>query len=109
MPGLWCKTPDKSKNMILVKLHKIKDSEILAIADSDLIGKKIENEKVSIEITERFYKGEQLPAQKIIDLFKNSRNINIIGKESVEFALKHKLIDKTNVIKIKNIPHAQVF
>jgi len=95
--------------MILVKLHKTKDSEILAIADSELIGKKIENKKISIEVTERFYKGDKLPEEKIIALIKGSRNINIIGKESIEFALKHNLIEKSSIIKIKNIPHVQIF
>ena len=33
--------------------------------------------------------------------------VNMVGKKSVNFGIKIGIIDSKNVIKIKNIPHAQ--
>ncbi|MBW3021298.1 DUF424 family protein, partial [Candidatus Woesearchaeota archaeon] len=35
--------------------------------------------------------------------------LNIVGKESIEFALKNKLIEKENILEISGIPFAQPY
>jgi len=42
-----------------------------------------------------------------MDLIKDSYILNIVGEKSVDFALKLGVVDKKNIIKIKNIPHVQ--
>ena len=42
----------------------------------------------------------------ILNLIEDGILLNIVGEESVNFALKNKLIEKFGIIKIKNIPHA---
>jgi len=95
--------------MIYVKIHKSRDRTIIAICDKDLIGKKIKTKDLEIDVTERFYKGEELTEKEIIKLLKEAENINILGKESVDFAIKNKIIRKDSVILIKDVPHAQVY
>ena len=95
--------------MILVKIHRSINSQVLCLCDSDLIGKRLRQGNKQLEITERFYKGEETPKTALLSLIKISNNINIIGKESIEFAVRNKLIDKSSIIKIQGIPHAQIF
>jgi len=95
--------------MILVKIHNSGTSEVICLCDSDLLGKKFSQDNMQLNITERFYKRVEMPENKMFSLMKTSRNLNIVGKESIAFALKHHFITKESVITIKKIPHAQVF
>ncbi|MCD4666307.1 DUF424 family protein [archaeon] len=92
--------------MILVKIHEYRESIVVSLCDENLIGKKFSEGDLELNITERFYKGENLPEDKILELIKNANNLNVVGEESIKFAIKNKLINKQDIIKIKNIPHA---
>ncbi len=92
-----------------LKIHKTQFSEIVCICDEDLIGKKFEDKDLQLDITERFYKGEKKTEDEIIKILKSATNINIVGEKSINTALKAGVISKENIIKIKNIPHAQVY
>lgn len=90
-----------------LKFHHSGESVVVALCDKDLVGKKFEDKKLQLDITERFYKGEEKPEQEIIEILKEAANINIVGKKSIKLALKAGVIEKENIIKIKGIPHAQ--
>ena len=90
--------------MILVKIHTSGDSAILCLCDKDLIGKTIGH----IKISKNFYEGEEKPEQELLDLIQESNNINAIGQESIDFLLKHKIINKEDIIFIEKIPHIQI-
>lgn len=90
--------------MILLKLHKNGNSEVVSLCDSNLIGKTFEEGKLHIEISERFYKGEELPKEKVIMVLKSCNNANIVGEKSIKLALDNNIIEKESIIKIKKIP-----
>jgi len=95
--------------MIYVKKNISRNSAVLAICDEDLIGKHIKTKDLELDITERFYKGNLVSEEEAINLMKEARNINIVGKNSIKTAIKAGIIRKEDVIKIKNIPHAIIF
>jgi len=95
--------------MIYVKRNVSQNSEVVAFCDKNLIGKTFKEKNLKLEITERFYKGELMEDEDAARIMKNSRNVNIVGKHSIEIAIKANIIKKGNVIIIKNIPHALVF
>lgn len=95
--------------MIYLKINKTEQNEIIAVCDSDLMGKKFSENGLNLDINEIFYKGDIIDEKEIIKILKKSRNINIVGKESIKLAVKAGIINKENIIKIKNIPHAMVF
>lgn len=90
-----------------LKIHHSGDRTVVALCDKNLIGKRIEDKKLRLDITERFYKGEERIESDIIEILKDATNLNIVGKKSIELALKSGVITKENIIKIKGIPHAQ--
>ncbi|MAG47772.1 hypothetical protein CL617_04140 [archaeon] len=93
--------------MILVKIHKSQDKEIISLCDKDLIGKTLQDGEIHLEVSESFYKGDEIKDEKeLLDLLEKCPNINILGKESVEFAIKNNIIEKSNIIKIKGVPYA---
>jgi len=98
----------RPKYKMIVKIHKTFDGRtILAICDSDLIGKKFEENDLQLDLTSNFYKGEEKSDEEILELFKTASIINLVGEKSVNLGIKARIIDKIHIIKIKNIPHAE--
>lgn len=92
--------------MILIKIHKTPNGETIAMCDKDLIGKTFEENELSLTVSENFYNGREISDKKeLLKIIKNAPNMNIVGKESVDFAIKNHLIDKNSVILIKKVPY----
>ncbi|MBM3200106.1 DUF424 family protein [Candidatus Woesearchaeota archaeon] len=97
------------KSGVLVKIHESADKSILAVADKELVGKTFEEVDMCLNVSERFYKGEELSEEEVIKLMKNATNMNIIGKKAIAIGIKAGIITEDNVIKVKGIPHAIIF
>ena len=86
--------------------------DVVAICDSELLGKKFEQGKFQLDIKETFYKGEDVSeeeATKILtDMAKEDATFNIVGEQSINVALKVGIIDKQSIKKIQDIPFALV-
>ncbi len=109
MHGIRSKAPDKNKNMksgILIKIHESAGKKIIAVADKELIGKKLEEGERCLDITERFYKGEEKTEEEVLKILKESANINLVGKKAISLGIKAGIITEDCVITIKGVPHA---
>lgn len=86
--------------------------DIVAICDSELLGKRFEEGEFQLDIKESFYKGEKLLEEKAIkimqDMSKEDATFNIVGERSVNTALKAGIISEHGIKKIQNIPFAMV-
>ena len=91
---------------MIVKMHKAEGRKITSICDEDVIGKKFEDGFLQLDVSEFFYKGENLSEEETLKAARNTDSLNIVGKNSIEFALKNKLICEENIVRIKKIPHA---
>lgn len=93
---------------MLLKKHKNQQGQvILAIVDEDILGKKVEQGRMQLDLNSEFYKGEEKSEEYILSCVRFASILNLVGKKSVDFALKHNLIQKEHIITISNIPHAQ--
>lgn len=85
---------------------------IVAICDSNLLGKKFEEDKFQLDVKESFYKGEETSKEKAIEIMKNmvieDATFNIVGKESIKTAIEAGIITQENVGKIQEIPFALI-
>lgn len=97
--------------MVLVKIIKTY-RDVIAICDSDLLGKKFEQGKFQLDVKESFFKGDETNQEKAIEIMQNMEKedatFNIIGKESIEIALKAGIIKQEGIGKIQGIPFALV-
>ncbi len=84
---------------------------VVAVCDKSLIGKKLRDKEknIEIEVSERFYKGEEKTEEEVIKILKDATNINLIGEEAVNAGLKAEMITEENIIMIKGVPHAQFY
>ena len=96
---------------MFVKIHK-SYRNVIAICDSELIGKKFEEGKTLLDVKEGFYKGEEMTPEEVeeimIDMSMEDSTFNIIGKESIRIALGTRLISPEGVKTIQGIPYSLV-
>lgn len=92
-----------------IKIHE-SYRNIVALADSELIGKTFEEGIKRIEIRSEFFKGEEKTKAEIIEILKDmdreDSTFNIVGKNSVDAAIESGIISNNGIIKIQNIPIA---
>ncbi len=95
-----------------VKVHYVEVGglieKIVAICDKELIGKKYEEGDLQLYVNPRFYGGEEMSEEEILDAIENATIINLVGEKSVSLGLKLGIVLEENIIRIANIPHAQV-
>jgi len=93
------------------KIHKAY-RDIVAISDTDLIGKIFEEGIKQININPNFFQGEEKTKEEILnilrDLEKEDATFNIVGKESINTALEAGIIKPEGILKIQDIPIALV-
>ena len=96
---------------MLVKIHS-SYRKIVAICDTDLLGKKFEEGKRAIEIKEGFFKGEEKTEPDVLKIIEEhsgeDSTFNIVGKDSIKTALKSGIIQKEGIIHIQGIPVALI-
>jgi len=93
---------------LLVKIHKRNNQTIVAVCDSDLIGQLFEEGDRQLDLRSDFYKGEERERVEIGDIIRNADVINLVGERAVKLAVDEELIDPGQIIRVANIPHAQV-
>jgi uncharacterized protein len=95
--------------MMLVKIHE-SYRKVVAICDSELIGKKLEEGPRCLEINEHFFKGEEVDEEKLIQIMqlqaRDDATFNIVGKSSINTAIKAQIIEETGVLNIQEVPYA---
>jgi len=94
-----------------IKIHE-SYRKIVALVDSELIGKTFEEGIKRIEIKESFFRGKEKNRHEITkilkDMQKEDATFNIIGKKSVQTALEAGIIKEEGITTIQNIPVALV-
>jgi len=84
--------------------------DVIAICDAELLGKVFEQGDFQLDVKESFFKGEKVSEEKAIkimqDMTEEDATFNIIGKKSVNAALKSGIISEDVIKKIQGIPFA---
>ena len=96
---------------MFIKIHKSLRT-VIAICDSDLIGKTFEDKKRLLHLRENFYKDQEVDKDGLIEILRRQKmedaSFNIVGKESIQVALELGIIKSEGVHKLKGIPFALV-
>jgi len=93
---------------MIAKLHKSRDNRIVvAVCDSELLGKKFEEGNLQLDLTSGFFKGEEKKDAVVGDLIRNADSVNLIGEKAVNLGIQEGVIEKGHVRRIAGIPYAQ--
>ena len=86
--------------------------DVVAVCDKELLGKVFEDGKFQLDVKESFYKGKQVSEAELLKIIKNlsmeDATFNIVGRNSVNAALKAGVITKEGIKEIQGVPFALV-
>ena len=94
--------------MISIKIYKQGGDLLIGACDEKLIGKKFTDGKFQIDVSKSFYDGERIDKEKFKRYLEDATIANLVGKETIECAIKIGLVDPDCVLTIKGVPHAQM-
>ncbi|MBU0457275.1 MAG: DUF424 family protein [Nanoarchaeota archaeon] len=87
-----------------------RDSEnglLLIVTDSEIIGKFFEEEKVQLDLSKKFYEGEEKSKEDVKKLIAKAKHIHLTGKEAVAIGVELDIIDSDRILFVKGVPHAE--
>ena len=94
---------------MFIKIHK-SYRNVVALADANLIGKKLEQGKFQLDIRENFYKDKKVSKEEAIELLKKQTlkdsTFNIVGPKSIQAAKEAGIITKDHIGKIQDVEFA---
>ena len=95
--------------MFSIRLIRHKDTNMLNICDSDLLGKTLNRDNFSLKISEKYYAEKIVEKEEAKDLLKQSDNINMAGKNIVDLSVSMGIGSANGVKVIDGIPFLIVF
>jgi len=81
---------------------------LVAVCDRDLLGKSFEEGALSLNISERFYKGEEATEGDVIASLQRATIANLVGERTIKCAIDNDFIEEACVIFVDGVPHAQM-
>lgn len=94
-----------------LKIHR-SYRDVIAVCDTELIGKFFEQENTQLDLKPSFYQGDELNSEEMLKTLKKfakeDATFNIAGKNSIALALQVGIIEKSGIKKIAGIPFALV-
>ncbi len=91
-----------------VNVKKVGGNVVLAMCDSEVLGKTLREGKIVFHVKEEFYKGGLVTVEEAMDMIENSTIVNMVGKCCVEKAIKRGYVHPQAVLNIEGVPHAQI-
>jgi len=95
--------------MFSARLINNNNTRLLNICDSDLLGKTIISEKLSIKISESYYGEKLIKKEEAAHLLKECNNINMVGEEIISLSIDLGVGSENGIKKIDGIPFLIVF
>ncbi len=98
--------------MIAIKIHRSYRT-VVGICDASLIGKKFEENERQLDLRENFYKEKEVQIDEAVRIIGiqavEDATFNIVGKNSIQAAIKAGIIREKEVDSIQGIPFALTF
>ncbi len=117
MSGVWgqkgCESQSAEERVVqgldrmIVKVHHTKNGTLVAICDSELLGKRFSEGENEINLTGDFFNGEEMNEDQAGDLLRNCYTFNLVGEKSINLGLKEEVIVEDDVKLVAGIPYAQ--
>lgn len=93
--------------MPLLRIMRARGEVLVAICDAKLLGKEFKRGELGLKIDRGFYRGEEASVEACLQALKEATIANLVGS-IVEHAIKAGFVDRANVMRFKNVPHAQI-
>jgi len=80
---------------------------LVAVCDREILGKNFGD--ADFRVNEKFYGGNSCSEDELKEILDEATIINAVGNKIIDFLFRENIIDEKGIIKIGDVPHAQVF
>jgi uncharacterized protein len=94
--------------MFSYRIFETAEDTLLAICDSELLGKTLKGDHVEMTVDPSFYSGNTCDMHSVLPLIRKSTIINAVGNKIVSLLIDNAIVSESCVIRIGNVMHAQV-
>ena len=91
-----------------MNLRKVGRNVVLAICDSEILGRTLREGKIVFHVKDEFYNGGRVTVDEALGMIENSTIVNMVGKNCVELAIQRGYVHPEAVLEIEGVPHAQI-
>ncbi len=92
-----------------VKVSDYKKNLMLNICDIDLLGKKLVEDQLNMNISKSYYGEKIIEHEEAKHLLKNASIINMVGKNTVSLSIELGVGSENGVKKVAGVPFLIVF
>ncbi|MBI1968979.1 DUF424 family protein [Candidatus Woesearchaeota archaeon] len=80
---------------------------LLVVTDKAVFGKVFTDGNVQLDLTNSFYKGEEMEKADVEKLFPEARYVHLTGQEAVHLGVERGLVDERSILTVQKVPHAE--
>ncbi len=80
---------------------------ILVITDKEIVGKKFEEGKKQLDLSNKFYSGDERNVEAIKALIPETYILHLTGEKAVALGVELGFVDSQRIVWVSNIPHAE--
>ncbi|HDD67417.1 MAG TPA: DUF424 family protein [Candidatus Thorarchaeota archaeon] len=92
---------------VYMRVRETIEHYVVAICDEGLLGKTLRQGNIQFKVSEEFYGGELVDIETCMEHIRRATIVNMIGKVTVDAAIKAGIVHEQAVIYIEGHPHAQ--
>ena len=92
-----------------VRVTNRQNNLLLNICDSSLLGKKIVDDKITINISKSYYCERLVEKEEAQNLLKKCSSINMVGKETISLSVSLGIGSQQAIKEIDGIPFLLIF
>jgi len=94
---------------MILRVHKHGKDIVVAACDEDILDKTFKSGELRIHVSKKFYGGETCAEEEFIAALRACTSANLVGSETVGAAIKAGFIQRDCIMKIGEVPHAQLY
>lgn len=94
--------------MICLKVYTQGRERLVAACDLDIVGKTFRSGGLVLEVSESFYRGDEVDEGALVNWLRLATVANLSGRRTVDVAVEHGFVDRGCVMEIGGVPHAQM-
>lgn len=91
-----------------LKRYETESGVMIAVCDTDLLGKTFREGSLSLEVSKTFYGGKVVSDEEVITELCGASIANLVGEKAISCGIESGFIDGGCVLRIDGVPHAQM-
>jgi len=99
---------DEMRDTMYLKVHKVRGEVMVAVCDSELLGKTFDEGALSLTVEAAFFGEEVATVREVAEALAGASIANMVGERAVACGIETKCIDDRNILKIDGVPTAQM-